>query len=97
MTDPWLPQEVFGIASVIPFTIGLGIIVVGVAAAPRYGLHTARAFGNFLGFGLEFLLAATIIRLAGDLTFEMLGIAASVIVARRVVLLGLHYGQRVTG
>jgi uncharacterized membrane protein len=97
MSDSWLSPEVLGLASVIPFAIGALIIVVGVLGAPRYGLHTARAFSTFLGLGLEFLLAAGLIRLAQQNTFEMLGVAAAIIVARRIVLIGLGYGARAEG
>jgi hypothetical protein len=97
VTRSWLPPVVLGVASLIPFAIGAAIIVVGVLSAPRYGLHTARAFSSFLGLGLEFLLAAGLIRLAQQNTFAMLGIAAAIIVARRVVLIGLGYGARAEG
>jgi L-asparagine transporter-like permease len=92
----WLPPEALGIAAVIPLVIGAVIIVIGVLLAPRYGLHTARAFAHFLSLGLEFLLAAGLIRLLGYYTFEMIGIAAAIILARRIVLLGLGYGVRAT-
>jgi uncharacterized membrane protein len=97
MTDSWLSPDVLGIASVIPFAIGAVIIVVGVLSAPRRGLHTAMAFSTFLGLGLEFLLAAGLIRLASQNTFEMLGIAAAIIAARRIVIIGLGYGARAEG
>jgi Protein of unknown function (DUF1622) len=97
VTGSWLPPEVLGIASVIPFAIGAVIIVVGVLSAPRYGLHTARAFSSFLGLGLDFLLAAGLIRLAQQNTFAMLGIAAAIIATRRIVLIGLGFGARAEG
>jgi len=97
MTDSWLSPEVLGIASVIPLAIGAVIIVAGVLSAPRRGLQTARAFSTFLGLGLEFLLAAGLIRLASQNTFQMLGIAAAIIVARRIVIIGLGYGARAEG
>jgi hypothetical protein len=94
MSDSWLSPEVLGIASLIPYAIGALIIVLGILAAPRHRLHTARAFSTFLGLGLDFLLAAGLIRLAQQNTFLMLGIAASIIVVRRIVLIGLSYGAR---
>jgi uncharacterized membrane protein len=97
MTDSWLSPDVLGIASVIPFAIGAVIIVVGVLSAPRRGLHTATAFSTFLGLGLEFLLAAGLIRLASQNTFQMLGVAAAIIAARRIVIIGLGYGARAEG
>ena len=97
MSDSWFPSQVLGIASLIPYAIGALIIVFGILAAPRHRLHTARAFSTFLGLGLDFLLAAGLIRLAQQNTFVMLGIAAAIIVVRRVVLLGLGYGARAEG
>jgi Protein of unknown function (DUF1622) len=94
MSDSWLSPEVLGVASLIPYAIGALIIVLGILAAPRHRLHTARALSTFLGLGLDFLLAAGLIRLAQQNTFVMLGIAASIIVVRRIVLIGLSYGAR---
>lgn len=70
------------------------ITAVAILTAPRLGLHMARAFSTFLGLGLEFLLAAGLIRLAQQNTFEMLGVAAAIIAVRRVVIIGLGYGAR---
>jgi uncharacterized membrane protein len=97
MSESWLPPNVLGIAAVLPFAIGATIIVIGVLSAPRRGLHIAIAFSTFLGLGLEFLLAAGLIRLAQQNTFEALGVAAAIIATRRIVLIGLRYGARAEG
>jgi uncharacterized membrane protein len=97
MSDSWLPTEVLGLAAVLPFAIGATIIVIGVLSAPRRGPHIAIAFSTFLGLGLDFLLAAGLIRLAQQSTFEALGVAAAIIATRRIVLIGLRYGARAEG
>jgi hypothetical protein len=94
VSDAWPPPEAFGVASALPLAIGAAIIVIGVLGATRYGRHTARAFSAFLPLGLDFLLAAGLIRLAQQRTFAMLGIAAAIIAVRRIVLIGLSYGAR---
>jgi hypothetical protein len=80
----------------VPFAIGLAIIVFGVFSSARLGLRAARGFSTFLGLGLEFLLAAGLLRLSTTNTFAMLGTTAAIIATRRVVLLGLTYGVRAT-
>jgi hypothetical protein len=93
----WIPPEILGIASLIPFAIGVTIVVAGVLVSARHGLHSGTAFSQFLGLGLDFLLAAGLVRLAATSSWAMIGITASIIVTRRIVLIGLGYGARAEG
>jgi Protein of unknown function (DUF1622) len=70
------------------------IIFAGSLASVRGGSHAGRILATYLGVGLEFLLAAGLIRLASADTFPMLGLAAAIIVVRRTIVLGLGYATR---
>jgi hypothetical protein len=79
--------------------VGFAALIIAAASVTsfRAGRHTGRLFATHLGIGLEFLLAAGVIRLAGLDTFAMIGIAAAIIAVRRVIVLGLGYAARAAG
>lgn len=70
-------------------------IFAGSFAALRAGRHAGVLLATYIGVGLEFLLAAGLIRLAQADTFAMLGLAAGIIAVRRMVSFGLGYAARV--
>lgn len=92
-----LPTDVTAPATALPFAIAAIIIVIGVLTSLRYGFHGAPLLTVRLSLGVEFFLAAGVIRLTSANTFEMLGLAAAIILARRVIRLGLRFGARATG
>jgi hypothetical protein len=73
------------------------VIVAACLTSWRAGRHAGTLFATQLGIGLEFLLAAGLIRLAGIDTFAMIGITAAIIVVRRAIVLGLGYAARAAG
>jgi len=73
------------------------VIVAGAISSLRAGRHTGTLLATYLGIGLEFLLAAGLIRLASVDTFAMLALAAAVIAVRRTIVLGLHQAARAGG
>lgn len=73
------------------------VITVATLTSFRAGRHTGMLFATQLGIGLEFLLAAGLIRLASVDTFAMLGITAAIIVVRRAIVLGLGYAAKAAG
>jgi uncharacterized membrane protein len=73
------------------------VIFTGSMTSLRAGRHTGRLLATYLGIGLEFFLAAGLIRLASVDTFQMLGLAAAIIVVRRTIVLGLGYASRAAG
>jgi hypothetical protein len=73
------------------------IVFTGSLVSLRAGRHAGRVLTTYLGVGLEFFLAAGLIRLASVDTFEMLGLAAGIIVVRRTIVLGLGYAARAAG
>ena len=80
---------VIGFASLLVFT--------ACFTSFRAGRHTGTLFATQLGVGLEFLLAAGLIRLAAVDSFAALGVAASIIAVRRAISLGLRNAARGTG
>ena len=73
------------------------VIFAGALASLRAGRHTGRLLATYLGIGLEFLLAAGLIRLASVDTFAMLALAGAVIAVRRTIVFGLHQAARASG
>jgi hypothetical protein len=94
VTHPRLPVDVTHALAAIPLAIGAGIIVIGAVLALISGRHAGLAFSNHLTLGLEFLLAAGLLRLASSDQLEMLGLVAAVIVTRRIIVIGLRYSTR---
>jgi uncharacterized membrane protein len=73
------------------------IIFTGALLSLRAGVHTGRQLATYMGIGLEFFLAAGLIRLASVDTFAMLGIIGAIIAVRRTIVLGLGYAARAAG
>ena len=73
------------------------VIFAGAIGSLSAGRHTGVALATKIGIGLEFLLAAGLIRLASADTFTTLGLAAAIIAVRRTIVLGLGYAARAAG
>lgn len=97
MSSPRLPPELTDAVASVPFAIGAAIIVLGACFALFSGRRAGRALAEHIALGLEFLLAAGLIRLASADQLQMLGLVAAIIVARRVIGLGVRYGARAWG
>lgn len=82
--------------AVVPLLMGVAVIAYGVLRAPlrRTGAAT---LGAGLALGLEFLLAAGLLRLASLDDFAALGIVAAVIVLRSLIGTGVRIGLRALG
>ncbi|MGH2956652.1 MAG: DUF1622 domain-containing protein [Solirubrobacterales bacterium] len=92
-----LPTELTSGITTAVIAFAALIIFTGSLASLRGGPHTGRLLATYLGIGLEFILAAGLIRLASADTFQMLGLAAAIIVIRKTIALGLGYAARATG
>ena len=97
MSSPRLPSELTDAVASVPFAIGAGLIILGACIALFSGRRAGRKLAEYISLGLEFLLAAGLIRLAGADQLQMLGLVATIIVARRVIGLGVRYGARAWG
>jgi hypothetical protein len=90
------PELTSAVATAI-VAFAAAVIFVGSLSSLRAGPHAGRLLATYLGIGIEFLLAAGLIRLASVETFAMLGLAAAIIAVRRTIVLGLGYAAKATG
>ncbi len=90
-----LPNELTAVVATAIVAFAALVIIAGAVAALRAGRHTGVLLATYLGIGLEFMLAAGLIRLASADTYATLGLAAAVIAVRRAIALGLRYAARV--
>jgi uncharacterized membrane protein len=87
------------VASGADVAVALAVVVAVVAVlhAVLMPRGAAGALGSGLGLTLEFLLAAGLLRLATHPNLRGLGLAAFIIVLRKVISAGLRYGQAAAG
>ena len=97
IADTRLPAELTSVLATAAVAFASLVIFAGAISALRAGRHTGTLLATYLGIGLEFLLAAGLIRLASVDTFAMLGLTAAIIVVRRTIVLGLGYAARAAG
>jgi hypothetical protein len=81
-------------AAAVPFALGAAIIIVGACLALFSGRRAGFALAIHITLGLEFLLAAGLIRLASARSLGMLGLVSAIIVSRRIIILGVRWGAR---
>ena len=92
-----LDPGLIGPLAALPFAAAFVVIAVGLLrsiAAPR---AAAAEFGAALGLGLDFLLAAGLIRLAARPDVRALGLVALVIAVRKVSTAGVKAARRAVG
>ena len=92
-----LSPDITQALATVPFAIAAFLVLFGVLRSLLAGRRAAPALLPYLTLGLEFFLAAGLIRLAGADDFATLGVVAAIIVARRVISFGLRYGARAAG
>ncbi|MFN2612672.1 MAG: DUF1622 domain-containing protein [Solirubrobacterales bacterium] len=97
MTHPRLPVELTHGAAAVPLAIGAAIITVGALLALFAGRRAGSSLAEHISLGLEFLLAAGLLRLASADQLAMLGLVGAIILARRAIVLGVRYGARAWG
>jgi uncharacterized membrane protein len=92
-----LSTEVTDALATLPFAVAGFLIVFGVLRSLLAGARAGAALLPYLTLGLEFFLAAGLIRLAGAQDFATLGVVAAIIAARRLISFGIRYGARAAG
>ena len=91
-----LPDELTTVAATAIVGFAALVIFMGSLTSVRAGRHAGMLLATYLGIGLEFFLAAGLIRLAAVDTSAMLGVAAAIIAVRRAIVVGLKTAARVT-
>ena len=90
-----LPPEVTDAIATLPFAIAVLVIVVGLLRVVPSGRAAPAEFAAALTLGLEFFLAAGLIRLGAADSFAMLGLVALIVAVRKVI--GAGVGASVRG
>ena len=91
-----LPADFISTVAGACVAIGSLIIVAGALVSLRAGRGAGLLLANYLSVGVEFFLAGGLVRLAGDQTFATLGLAAVIIVLRRMISFGIKLAARAT-
>ncbi len=91
-----LPAELVSTLAGACVAIGSLIIVAGALLSLRAGRWAGLLLANYLSVGVEFFLAGGLVRLAGDQTFAALGLAAVIIILRRMISFGIQLAARAT-
>jgi len=97
IADARLPSELTSVLATGTVAFAALVIFAGAITALRAGRHTGTLLATYLGVGLEFLLAAGLIRLASVETFAMLAVAAAIIAVRRTIVFGLRQAAQAAG
>ncbi len=97
MSGPHLSTELTSTVGALILAFAATIIIAGSLLSFTAGRHVGMAFATQISLGLEFLLAAGLIRLASAQTLDMLGIVAAIIVLRRTVSYGIGLAVRAAG
>jgi uncharacterized membrane protein len=93
---PHHPEFMRAVAAV-PFAIAVLVITIGLLRVVPSGRSGAAELQASIALGLEFLLAAGLIRLAALDSFQSLGMVAAIIVLRLVIGAGLRFAVRALG
>lgn len=86
--------EVLRAAAAVPTAMALAVVVVGLGRALVAPRHAAGTLADALALALELFLAAGLIRLAALQDLSSLGIAAFIVLLRRVMSFGVRYAVR---
>jgi len=78
----------------IPVAGAVLVLTAGLLRAVAAGRGAPAQITASVGLGLEFLLAAGLLRLSAVDDLEALGAVASIIVLRKVITAGLRFGAR---
>lgn len=92
-----LPADVIGPVSAVAFAIAVLVITVGLARVVPSGPRGPGELAASLALGLEFFLAAGLLRLAAIDSFEALGAVAAIVLVRKVISRGIGLSLRAIG
>jgi hypothetical protein len=87
-------DEVLVAASAVPFSAGVVVIAVAIVRMPLAGRDAPAQLRAGITLGLEFLVAATLLRLAALDTFIALAAVAVTIALRKLITTGLRFAVR---
>jgi uncharacterized membrane protein len=85
-----LPAELTEAVATVPFAIAVLVIVVGLLRVVPSGRAGPAELAAALTLGLDFFLAAGLIRLSAADSFAALGRVAAIVVVRKVIGVGVR-------
>ena len=91
------PASVGHAASAVPFAIAVLVVAVGLVRTMGAGRSAPAELAAALSLGLEFLLAAGLLRLAAIDDFSGLAMVGAIVLLRRVIGFGIRSGLRALG
>jgi uncharacterized membrane protein len=80
-----------------PFAIAVVVIAVGLVRAASSGRAGPAELAASLALGLEFLLAAGLLRLTAIDDFGALGLVAAIVLLRKLIGTGIRFALRALG
>lgn len=92
-----LPQSVVTPVALVPFAAAVVVIATAVLRSGARPRHAGAELAAGLGLGLDLLLAAGLIRLAGKPSLRVLGLVAVVIAVRKISGAGVKAAVRAVG
>lgn len=90
-------RDLFALAAGVPFALGIVVVAIGLARLPLAGAAAPAQLAASLGLGLEFLLAAGLLRLSALDDFGALAAVAAIVLLRKVLSTGLGLAVRALG
>lgn len=81
----------------VPLLLGLVVVAVTLLRLPAAGRRAPETFGLGLGLGLEFFLAAGLLRLSAVADLRSLAVVAVVIALRKLTTTGVGFAVRALG
>jgi hypothetical protein len=90
-------RDLVGLAAGVPFALGIAVIAIGLARVPLAGAGAPAQLAASVGLGLEFLLAAGLLRLSALDDVRALAAVAAIVLLPRVLTTGLGVAVRALG
>lgn len=90
-------HDVLSAAAAVPFAMAIVVFAVGMLRVPGARRAGPAELAAALGLGLEFLLAAGLLRLASLDDFAALAAVAAIVAVRRLLTRGLSYSLTALG
>lgn len=90
-------DELANALAAIPLTIAVLVIAIGLVRVPGAGRAGPAELAASLALGLEFLLAAGLLRLSFIDTFAGLASVAAIVVLRKIISTGVRFALRALG
>ncbi len=81
----------------VPFTIAVMVILIGLVRAAAAGKAAPAELAASLGLGLEFFLAAGLLRLSAIDDFGALAVVAAIVVLRKLISTGIRFAVQALG